>query len=483
MPNIRIMTWNIEKLSDNKTNIAGMANNIARVIVDANVDIAIIQELGSYTGPLALFSVANRANAISALAAGGPVNDYRSWFISYPSGGEAFGVLIKDLDVVRPIYVVVELGKPNGSQYSSLVNLNRNRFATWPGTFAAIPNAYGAGVVLPLKEPLPLIDIYATSHLGYQRQFSGQARAAGGFALGRGSRLPCLAMFEILTGGGATYLVPIVVCHLASLIGGAALARGQLRQLIELHISEKFQNTQALHLPFGGYINLNNTATAIQELIITGDFNVDFQSVVGPDQEAYFRVSPAVVGSGSAAPGALPGNPQRYNPMPPHAPIAGIPAVPFAPVGNPPGPGFNTINDLILKTANTHQRTWLKSYPLAFVPVNTHALRGAAFDNFFFGGTQLSATYQNLPPVLAPADAAEVIDLPAQIVNGGAAGGVGALNVSGAQNHYNLAGTHNAAAAPNLAAGAGGVPTLDERLIGARFISDHLPVVVQFNLP
>jgi hypothetical protein len=57
-------------------------------------------------------------------------------------------------------------------------------------------------------------------------------------------------------------------------------------------------------------------------------------------------------------------------------------------------------------------------------------------------------------------------------------------------NHYAAIQTKNAHLAPALglthaAAGGAAAPalTLSDRLIGARLLSDHLPVVVRFNLP
>lgn len=494
MPNIRFMTWNIQQLSGNKAAIAGMANNIARVIVDAQADVVIILELTSGTGPAALNAVSVAANG---LAPGGG-NDYTGRLVSFPTGGELYGVLIRNLNQVRPIAVVPVPGQPTGADDDPLGNLDRSRFATWPGPFlgaGAVANAYP----LPMpRPPLPLTDVYASSRrprVANQRaRFAGRSLARGGYSVGRGFRMPCLAMFEILNGAGAaTYVVPILVCHLGAVRSGAnRLARGQIRQYKDVHISQKFQNSQALLLPFGGYIDLNNVATPIQELMVTGDFNVDFLQQNPPppasalrtgNRNAWNTITPTTTAGGSAAPAALSGAPNPYNPFPPPVALA-APITPFGVIAGPAGPSFNTIPNLALKTADTHQGTILIDYVAGVVPPNLAALRGAGFDNCFFGGTQLSATYQNLTPMPAPADAVQVVDLPAQIVQAGG-GGAGALDVSGAWTYHMIPPvTRNAAAAPNLGPGAApAMLTTNDRLIGARFISDHLPVVVQFNLP
>jgi len=287
---------------------------------------------------------------------------------------------------------------------------------------------------------------------------------------------------DVKINGAATHLVAVMACHLGAVRGGAnPLARGQIEQYKDTHISQKFQNPPALALPNNAYIVLNGAATAIQELIITGDFNVDFMQQNPPppvnalrtgNRTALNRLTPTTVAGGSAGPAAAPG---AAGPAPP-APIA------VPPGGWPDGPVHTTVPNLAQKTAATTQGTILIDYAAGVVPPNLAALRGACFDNFFFGGTQLSlpAIYQVLT---APADACLVIDLPAQIVHG--AGGPGALNVSGAWLHHLVTGTKNAANAPNLNPGVwpwGGLTTND-RLIGARFISDHLPTVVQYNLP
>jgi hypothetical protein len=294
-------------------------------------------------------------------------------------------------------------------------------------------------------------------------------------------------MFEILGAPPNPYLVPILVCHLGAVRGGAnRLARGQIRQYKTTHIAQKFMNPIPLVLPYGGYVDLNNAATPIQQLIITGDFNVDFLQQNPPPPASNLRtgnrsalntLTPSTVGAGSALPAANPGNPTRYNPIN-HVPIPGIPAVPFVIMG-PPGPSYLAIPDLVLKSAATSQGTILVHYDQNVVPPGFPALRGACFDNFFFGGTQLSAIYQVLT---LPADACEVTNLPARL--GHAPIGALALNVSGAWTYHILPPvTRDASAAPNLAPAAIAPLTMNDRLIGTRFISDHLPTVVQFNLP
>lgn len=483
---VRIMNWNIEKLSVNKTGIAGMANAIGKIIAtgynpigaaSSAPDIIIILELAAGSASAAMTAV-SAAATLASVALGGNVNDYTGWLISYSTGGEVYGVLIRDLNTVRPIYVTAgPTGADGFGGAAALSNLDQNQFATWPGTFAAMANAYAVALPVPALRPeLPLTDIFASNApVGRKRKyFAGRTLANGGYALGNGFRLPCLAMFQVIGGGGPApwHLLPILACHLGAVRGGAnALARTQIEQYKDTHVAQKFQG--------GGYIDLNGAATAVQELIVTGDFNVDFlQNAAGGtamqigNHAALVNLTPAVQNdpNGSTLPAAAPGVPGP------------APMVPFAvpPGGWPTGPIHNTIPALALRTANTAQGTMLDPYNVLVVPASTVAMRGADFDNFFYGGTELSANTVLLGPNSNPAvanDACFIHDVPAQIVLP-AAVAPGTFGLGGAYLHYLLAGTHNAAAAPALFGGFGALG-MNDRLIGARFVSDHLPVVMR----
>lgn len=491
MPNIRIVNWNIEKLSANKVAIGGagpggLGTAMGRVIQASQADAAIILEVSSVTAIAAMTAVSEAAKAAS-VAAGGNVNDYSGWLLSYDTGGECYGVLIKNLNVVRPI--VVTAGPTGAGGYppnEALDNLDRNTFGTWPGTFAALPNAY-PGMPAPAARPrLPLTDVYASNApVGRKRAyFSGRTLTSGGYALGRGFRLPCLAMFHAL--GAAQYLIPVLTCHLGAVRGGAnTLARGQIQQYKDTSIAQKFAG--------GGYIALDGAAVRVQELAITGDFNVDFLQNQNPpgtrmqtdNRAALNGITPTVAGGGSALPAALPG-------------AAGpVPAVPFPePVGGwPPGPIHTAIPNLTLKAAGTTTATMLVQYqpapPPPAPPPPPPPYARALFDFFCYGGTQLSPNGQLLNGI----DAQEVDNVPALVVNGPPGAGV---NVGGAWAHYVAVPPRMihgvavpqkkavwAAAAANLDPAAVGPPemTAVDRLVGAQFISDHLPTVLQVNLP
>ncbi|HEY0035581.1 MAG TPA: hypothetical protein VGB66_02775, partial [Longimicrobium sp.] len=183
-------------------------------------------------------------------------------------------------------------------------------------------------------------------------------------------------------------------------------------------------------------------------------------------------LTPTAAGGGSGVPAALPGVPGAAPPVPFAMPLGGWPN----------GPVSNTIANLALRSGNTAQGTMLVHFQAPPpVPPNTPALRGASFDNFLYGGTELAANTQMAGAASTPAvagDACFVHDVPAQIAL--PPGAAGTLAVNGAYLHHLLAGTRDAAAAPALNGGFGGLG-VNDRLIGARFISDHLPVVLRCN--
>ncbi len=83
---------------------------------------------------------AMRIGGAAGPALGGNRTDYTAWLMSYPSGGECYGVLIRDLNAVRPIVVnggpTGDDGQgPNDPYNAALTNLDRNDFMTWPATF------------------------------------------------------------------------------------------------------------------------------------------------------------------------------------------------------------------------------------------------------------------------------------------------------------------------------------------------------------
>lgn len=489
MPPIRIANWNIEKLSQNKILIPGMVDAIARTAVGNNVDVLIIVELVKNHAA----NVMGQVSAAMNLLAGG--NDYLGWFYSYSTGAERYGVIIRNMDLIRPIFNNIAAGGPDGSVNHPLRDLHRNTFEVWPND-----NWLATAYPLPAARPrIPLTDIYSMRPLqrraAKRARFGGRPLGQGGYSTGRGFRLPGLVMLKIHNAMGDT-IVPIMVCHFAATRGGRnQLGQAQIAQLQLFHAAQLFHGyDQVLHAPppippagggayLSGYIDILNNVPAhaavrIQELVFTGDFNVDFllNNVAGTflqtsNRAALSHVTPTIEHGGSGAPAALPD------------PAGPAPVVPFVPPW-PNAPIVNYIVDQSLKASSTTEGTILHHAHPPTIPPNYAAMRSAAFDNFFYGGTRLSGAVVGHGVGLV--DSGEVIDVPANVENPGVFGVPGApanIDVRGPAAHHTANGTRDAAAAPNLMAAAATPLNLLDQLIGARFVSDHLPVIIEFPVP
>jgi hypothetical protein len=468
---VRILNWNIQQFGPTKVAVPGMLAALGRVIAGAQADAVIITEVSAGTALVNMAALAGAANAV----AGGAL--YTAWATSFATGGECYGVIIRDIDTVRPI--VVAAG-PNGDSWNALTNLERNRFTTWPGTFAALPVA-GA---LPAAPQLPLVDVFAsTPPVGRRRRFfPGATLANGGYALGRGFRLPCLIMLSVLNGaGGPPHLIPVLVCHLGAVRGGAnVLARGQIAQYKDTDIAQRFNS--------GEYIDLDGAAVGVQELVITGDFNVNFLQntagggLAGANHAAYVRLTPTQTGGVSGMPAALPGV------------LGAAPAVPFPmPAGGwPDGPVANVIPDLALRTAITTRGTML-CFPVApGGPAVPPYVAPTCFDNFFYGGAQLAAAGVVAAAPGVPAETGGIAITALDVVRVPAA--PPAVDLGPVWTAYNglpllpvgipPLKRQWAIASPSLnPAFMGGPITNEARLVGGRFLSDHLPTGLQANLP
>ncbi len=487
MPVIRVMNWNIESLSFKKLAIPGMAAAIARTVAAANVDVLIVLEVKTAKVNVAMSALSAALNG----AEPGPGTNWERYFLSYPSGVEYCCVFIRNLNLIRPVYP--SGGGPVGDSGDQLINLDQNTFVVWPSANFGV-SAYPAA--LP-PHFIPLLDVYATlrpDRPGKQRTaFGGQPIGRCGYSLGRGYRLPALLLLAI-RGAMVNYLVPIVICHYAASRGTRnVLGESQVGQLKDLHIAQLFD----FHSPAGGpapvptsgYLDVRDaagvdTAVRVQELIFTGDFNLDYLNNLNggsADQQmiynAYSGLTPTQRSGGSAAPAAAAG---AAGPVPPVLPVPG----PY-----PPGPLSADVGAQTLRAAVTSQGTimWNPDSELIGPPPaggpDPAPYTTKALDNFLYGGTQLATA----PAVhgLAGIDSGQVINVPANIVNPGAVAAPGQVDLSGPAAHHLLADTRNAASALRLQAPLGPWTALSDldRLVGARMVSDHLPVVLSFNCP
>lgn len=476
MPVIRIMNWNIEQLSRAKIGMGGgsMATAIARIIVDSQADIVLICELKLVQADVTLNNITTAIN--NQLGAAG--NFY--WLKSQITGCEYYGFIIRDINTIRPLTFAANPhapDTPDGTEDNPLIDLFKVRWSTWPAAFPA-----AAPAPLPAKPLLGVTDIFASpvySRSKKQRMsMGGQALARGGYSLGRGFRLPCLAMFAVRAAAGQPTILPVLVCHYAAVRSGRNfLAQQQADQLHLLHLAQLF-NSQPDGYPAPpraqGYLDIDNAAVPVANILYTGDFNINFlenrtgagaSNVAKTNRKALDSLTPTSQGGGSAAPAAAAG-----------APVA-VPAVPYNFANWPDAPVYKDVAKQQLRASCTVAGTMLHHYHAGVVPPDAAALRGAAFDYFLYGGAVPNTA------ALTANESGQIYDIPTQVGHQGSA--APALDLGAIRNSYNLLGTKDAAVAGNLSVAGPGAPALsmNDRLIGARLVSDHLPVVLQMVCP
>ncbi|MCW3054704.1 MAG: hypothetical protein JWN14_3874 [Chthonomonadales bacterium] len=489
MPHIRIMNWNIEKLSWKKIQINGMANAIARVVVGSNIDILVIVEVQLIDLDLIMQTLTDEINLLQPLP-----RSY--WLTSKTTGGEHYGFIIRNIATIRPLQFATNGNAPledqsNGTANLPFTNLHALNWTTWPVAFPAlVPPPHMA----PPRPEVGLTNTFVSPP--HQRPskirktgFAGQDISNGGFSQGRGYRMPCLAIFVVEGLAGALTYLPIVVCHYASVRGGRNfLAQQQVKQLNQLHIAQLFSFDYG-NAGVGmecGYLAIDAAAVPVTNLIFTGDFNIDFlendmhgDNVAQTNREALDALTPTEAGEGSEDPDAAAGA------------ALPVPVVPFN--AWPAAPEAADINIQALRAACTSDGTILKSMPDLIPPPALHPatfplpppanIYGGAIDNFFYGGAEANTAVVNFG--LGNHDSGEIIDVPALIEQMGAGGAPPNIAINALQAHYANKVVKCAAQAPNLsgAAGVAAALTASDRWIGARLVSDHVPSVLEIICP
>ena len=495
--NIRIMNWNIEQLSWDKIQIHGMANALARVIIGGNVDIVVLLEVKKVNRDAIMNMLVNAINNLRP-----PLTPRYYWLVSRTTGGEHYGFIVRDINTIRPLQYVINPNAPlrlqnDGTADSPLSDLHALRWTTWPVAFpAAAPHP------APAFPRMPLVNTFVSPTAERpmkvrKTNFSGQDIGHGGYSEGRGYRMPCLAIFVVQGPAALTYL-PIIVCHYAAVRGGRNfLSQQQIRQLNQLHIAQLFSfydiNAHPL-VPECGFLDIDGAAVPVTNIIYTGDFNVDFRhnTPLGDfnaraNHEAFSGLTPTLENAGSHNPAATAG-----------AVPAVVPAVPFA--AFPPAPEAREIPLQDLRASCTTRGTILQKIVLVPPPAlpakpgtlpppppNTIAIRDGAIDNFFYGGAEANTAVVNFG--VGNNDSGDVIDVPArmrQLNAGGVPPALPNVSVSGPKAYYAFPPpTKRAHLAPNLSGAAGVAPalTVNDRWIGARLLSDHLPVILQIACP
>lgn len=515
MVNIRVMVWNVRKFSMNKAQIPGFLPAVARTVLGSNVDVLVILEATKLGG-----------GALGALAVTLRQLDQQpnhwAYTLSFPTGNERYGFFFRNLNVVRPTQFAPNPSLPLppdlGQATLPVENLDEIQFASWPFPFPAQQQGPLPLPPAPAGPPSqPLIGPFYTQRLERPaKRKRGFAGTISSYKPGIGARQPCLTVFAVqdpANNAQAVSYIALVVCHFTAVRNSYdtnQLAREQIRQMSQLHITQKYAFRSAEH-PNNpvttGYINVNGAAALVRNLLIVGDSNVDFMTNE-PNGNALARknhdfafayLTPTLQRGGSVPPTAV--QAQAAGAVKgPGGPLP-VPQIPFPLPGLAPPPDAE-IPHQALAPGVTMQGTILLPYsPPNWIHVqtqnNTAAMRGACIDLMFYGGPQLETAAVLGPANAGVADTALAVDVPLSVVNQNPnqAPPPGQIQLGQVQQHYlqpmgnvnhpaNLP-RHNANLANNLNAGGPNPPplTLLDRWLGANMISDHVPVLLQFTCP
>jgi hypothetical protein len=345
VPNIRVMVWNIRKFGQASTQIPGMLTALSRIIRGANPDIVVILEVVRASGGAGMGALCTQ------LRADDPANHWRG-MISYSTGAERYGFICRDLNLVRPA--------PGQTDHQC------HRHGAAPGAqsrdaeihhLAGELSRAGARASAAAFHRFPLVGLFYEDPGDRpgkkQKTFSGQSLRGGGYNEGNGGRLPCLAVFHIRTPAPVAndcYL-PILVNHYWASRSSNASNAGALRQISQspvLHIAQKFARRDGYGHTVSGYLDIDGAAHVVQELIFTGDWNVNFRlndpngaGVARNNRAAFNKLTPTQQDAGSlpiplaAPPAAFAWNDAGVVRGPGPADPAAGPAVPFNPVEGP----------------------------------------------------------------------------------------------------------------------------------------------------
>ncbi|MEU7525131.1 hypothetical protein AB0A74_05310 [Saccharothrix sp. NPDC042600] len=473
MTTYRVMTWNIQTLSTNKLAIAGVGTAIARTVVAQDIDLLLVLEVRLANVVDTMTKLARElhdAEVAHRRAAKKPVpkDCWLTPFLSHQTGTERYCAFVRDLDAVRP--VAPTSSDAVGTEVTPLADLTAQAFQVWP-SFDWAKSTSTTG-----PPTFPVVEAFATAT---RRDVVFPGRE---YAQGLGFRLPALMMF-LFRGGTATrkHLIPFVACHYGAVRNADVrnqLANHQLLASTWLHIAQMFTppHPGPNHQGDSRHIMIatdnGQEPVPVQDLCFTGDYNLDFlkNDEVGPEGKRkyqYHWLTPTKAAGGSGTPaatGTTAGPPYPPKPYPPKPPLS--------------RPDRERVRKQELRAAITRKGTILH-FPADF----KSAAAGYAshcFDNFFYGGQVLHKAALD-----ADGDAGRVVVVPDNVVRSGSAkkDATEQLDLTEAGRHHVKARTKDAVdpAARGLYTPA---RTLGDKgkLIGARLLSDHLPVVLQFDL-
>jgi hypothetical protein len=420
---IKIMTWNIQNFGPTKAGLAkgsfDIIDAIAKVVVDADIDLFIILEINTTNSNTArdIMSVlGSHMNRYATKNKKMPANSYSNSMLSHNTGMEFYGFIIKDTATIKPTSVAYNengVAKENPEFVVSGDSTNEADLSNC--TFTTIsPSKLVDGAnhqVLDSKFPL--------FKLGLSKERTNLPPIK---IDPLEKRYGCLAVFEIANTSPANRFLPIFPFHFNPDHSAAK------RQVDKLQYFELFNGLK----PGGTAAQTNVVASnegvaaphAFNMALITGDFNID---IIHPS----------------------------------------------------PSKGYETLqsnmNYEALIKANTHLVTLDKYSPRTIK--TTEGLAIHAYDNFFIDSQSTAGVLsgQSLPPV----------NVPELIKNN-------KIRLNESVNHYaeldqrGFKNSSNSYIEPikdyKSQLSGNTLQNAKGTLIGARLISDHLPVTIDLTI-
>jgi hypothetical protein len=441
MPTIRIMNWNIQNLGPTKSGLKhsnyDIITAIGQLVVANQVDLLVLLEINTTSAGKAKAVMQMLQAALNHYSEeAGFANGYETGLLSPNTGREFYGFFIRDTNVLRPLPLT---GPVAATQYDTLGGAFYPALAAAEFTKVDIPPGRN---ILDVRFPLLYPDVKLRP-------------ASRTVAAWPGPRAPCLGLFEVQGAAPANAYLPVFACHFAA---AKNLATQQIRTLrffsLLRGLAPDPPPSQPAYTPLSLQIrpapNAPPAAHPMYQVVVTGDFNVDF-----------FR------------------SPKNYNPLAKQEfPSLGCPG--YLPL---PGsdPKYVPKNTHLVTFSDFSQRVQKATWQLAV----------SAYDNFFVRGSAANGGAFPPPPAAAGGGnrrvaEVRVSDVPALVMNR-------TLKLKDSVQHYaelDQRGFDGSTAyltatqdfANQLAGDKGNYINLQGALIGGRLISDHLPVITDIQL-
>lgn len=255
MESVTVMNWNVQNYGPTKSGLLfgnyDVVNAIAKIVVEAHVDIFCMLEVNTTRENIAAQVCANLLNALERYAHSQGRVEWRTCVLSPNTGREFYAFFIRDTTFTRPMPIVGPAGN-----FGPLRVLG-------PGQGAGVTDAVFRGTTAT----------GVLSHFPLMIPDVGRPRVVPRWP---GSRFPVLALFDVPTARAANRLLTLFAsCHFAA---NHTLATNQIRLL------EYFSVLRSLSAGNGPPVQLRvdpygtgPTQRSVNYSVTLGDFNIDYQ--------------------------------------------------------------------------------------------------------------------------------------------------------------------------------------------------------------